>query len=388
MPGSFNGTIEFPAKTSLDVAIVLMFKVDGVWRSEPSPIGLQHVMILDSVNSTQNVSFAYDSLFCRIVGQTKSGLSVDNYGAASAFATSTKQSAASRQYDYYDAISVLNSGRIAEAAEMYKRFCASVPAGGLSREDYDYFLVYQSLAMAKSGKNAEAIKLLRDQPVTAGNATYQANIQIVLGQLLHETGNCAEGRSIYRDLQKRPELSPKLKDQCTLALALSYSKETKHDSLVFGKNMLRSLSAAGENQDFRRLALLALADAEKRDKNVPETRNALQQAAMLGNTQQRLATKMQLLDLQYSQADYNAVHATCKWILVEGEPGRHLPHILFLDAISLKRLGKIAEGKAQLKRLYEEFRGNAYAEYAASVLGAPVFSIPPADSLAKGAVQQ
>jgi hypothetical protein len=365
-----------------------MFRVEGLWKKEPNNLGIPHVVILDSARAMQSVFVQYDTTYFRLVGQPKFGLTVDAYGAASTLATSSNQRVAARQYDYYNAIGLLGSGRTTDAVIAYNRFCASSPSGQLSREEYDNFPVHQACMLSLVGKTTEAIAALREVPSNAGQPSYQANIQLALAGLLCEGGNRAEARSIYSNIQKRIGISDEIKNRCAFALANSYAKEIARDSLEWGKKLLVSFISTTQNQTYKRSALLALANAEGRLKNTKGIKSALKQVASMGTSQQRLAAKMQLLDLQFSEEDYPGTHSMCKWILANGQSGRHLPHLLYLDAVALKRIGKAAESGSQLKRLCAEFPGNAYAAYAAAALAAPVLHRPAADSQSKGAAHQ
>jgi tetratricopeptide (TPR) repeat protein len=386
--GTYRGAVDFPAKTPLDVAFTFLFRVEGLWQKEPNNLGIPHVVMLDSSRAMQSVFLAYDSAYARLAGQTKLGLAVDGYSAASAFATSARQSSAARQYDYFNAVGLLGSGRTAEAVMAYNSFCSASPAGQLSREEYDMFPVYHARALSRIGKRTDAVAALRAVPTSAGGASYQANVQLALGRLLHENGNRAEARSIYSDIQKRSGVSAEVKDQSAYALASSYARESTRDSLERGKKMLRTFIATTQNPTFKRTALLALADAEERSKSKAGLKSTLKLASPLGTGEQRLSVKMQLLDLQFSEGDFAGTHSMCKWILASGDARRHLPHLLYLDAVSLKRMGKDAESAGQLKRLYAEFPGNAYSAYAAAVIIVPGQTHTPADSISKGAVHQ
>jgi TolA-binding protein len=387
-PGVFSGTVEFPGKTARDLAFTVMFRVEGLWQKEPNNLGLQHVVLLDTAKSEQQVYVVYDPTAGRIVGQAKLGLAVDGYTAASAFASSLKQSAVARQYDYFNCVALLGSGRIAEAAAAYSRYTATSPAGQLARENYDNFSILRAKALAKSGKNKDALSTLRSVPSNAGGDSYQANIQLALGHLLQESGSFEEARTVYSNLQKRTGLTAELRDQCTFALATSYTHEVKPELLTQGKNLLRSLIATTTNRTYKRSALLALADTERKDKNKAGVKLSLNQASSLGTGQQRLAVKMRLLDMQYAEGDYAGVHEMCNMIATDENPGRHLPHLLCLDAVSLKRAGKTAESRALFKKLYAQFPGNAYTAYAATLIAAPVYRNSSADSLAKGVTHQ
>jgi TolA-binding protein len=386
--GLFSGTVDLPEKTVRDLSFTLMFRVEGLWQKEPNSLGLDHVIILDPKESAQEVCLVYDTTLCRFKGEPKKGLSVDGYQAAAAFALSLKQSDLARQYEYCNAVSLLGSGKIAEAAGAYNRYTAAAPTGALARESYDNFSILQAMALAKSGKSSDAISTLRSVPTGAGNAVYQVGIQLALGRLLLGSGNTSEARSVLSELQKRAGVAADVKDECAYAVGSSYLRESTPELRAQGKQLLQYLASGSASQTTRRSALLALAQAEQQSSDKNAVKMALKQASMLGTSEQRLSVQMKLLEMQYAEGDYAGVHKTCDWMLTDGTPGRHRAHMLCLDAISLKRAGKTDESRSQLKKLLAEFPGSAYAAYATALIAAPEYHPWTADSLAKGATHQ
>jgi TolA-binding protein len=386
--GLFSGTVGLPEKTARDMSFTLMFRVEGLWQKEPNNLGLAHVVLLDPKESAQEVCLVYDATLCRFVGDVKKGLTVDGYQAAAAFALSLKQSDLARQYEYCNAVSLLGSGKIAEAAGAYNRYTAAAPTGALARESYDNFSVLQAMALAKSGKGSDAIGALRSVPTGAGNAAYQAGIQLALGRLLLARGNASEARSVLSELQKRAGVTVDVKDECAYTVASSYLRDTTAELRAQGKQLLRSLASRSASQTTRRSALLAIAQAEQQSSDKNAAKVALKQASTLGTSEQRLSVQMKLLEMQYAEGNYAGVHKTCDWMLTDGTPGRHRAHMLCLDAVSLKRAGKTDESRSQLKKLLAEYPGSAYAAYATALIAAPEYHPWTADSLAKGATHQ
>lgn len=386
--GLYSGTTEFPEGTQRDLSFTFMCRVDGLWLKEPNSLGIPHLILLDSAKSAQSVFFAYDSVSARVTPQPRLGLAADDYDAARSLALAKKQSAIARQYEYWNTIAMLRGGRTTEAQNAYSRFRAAAPSGLLSHESYDRFPIVHASVLARSGKASEAIKVLRAVPAGDGNAEYQAEIRMDLARLLERNSDVEEARSMYADLQKRSGVSSILKEQAATTLARSYARESSPGLIARAKQLLRSVVARTRDQQNKRQALLALADIERREKNRPAVMDALKEASLLGTIQERLAVLIQRLDEQYAAEDYVGVHTACKWVLDKGQPGRHHPHLLWLDAVSLKRLGMEKESMARFRTLDSAYAGSAYARYAAYTLSSLSPQTTAGDSLTKGATQR
>lgn len=380
---AYSALVQFPKGTRCDLEFSFLLRVEGIWQKEVNNSDIQHVVLLDPAEESQVITCVFDSTTGRIVAKRGTGTKIDDYVQASSIAQEAKDLATARRYEYAAAVSLLALGRVSEAKTAYDRYVAASPAGTLAREEYDRFHILEARILQNTGKSADAIGSLRAVPRAEGSDAYQAGIGMALGGILEKSGDRAGARSAYYDVLRRLKLDQGLKEQCLGRIAHSYVVETSQDSIARGKEMLRQLASTSTRAATKRWSLLALATTERKTGNAPGELAALKAAGVLGTNEQRLAVKMQILEKQYRERDYEGIHKTCDWILTDGQPGNQLPHLLYLDAVALKRLGRDAESKRVLEKLYEGFPGNAYAEYAASLLGAPVYEIP-ADTLSKG----
>ncbi|CAG1001774.1 hypothetical protein ANRL4_03205 [Anaerolineae bacterium] len=384
-PGTFTGTMGFPKGTARDLSFLILFRVEGLWLPEPGSMGVSHVVLLDSAKTVQTVSLGYDSVARRFVPLAKVGTVADDFSAAASLAQSAKQSAAAREYDYRSAVALLKSGRVAEAQSVYARFLAASPLGAASRESYDRFPIERANALIRIGKPQDAIIALRSIPAKEGSANYQAEVRIKLGKLLDRNGDVEEARSVLADVSRRSGVSIELKDESAIALAVSCGRETTPTLRERARQLLKAVTGKTHDKQRRRQALIALADIERRSNNQAGVLASLKEAMSLGTVQQRLAATVQYLDALYAAGDYYLLHRMSQGLIDRGEPGSHKAHLLSLDALALKRLGRDTESAARFALLDSAFASSPYTRYAAITLSSmPTNSIRP-DSLAKGA---
>lgn len=375
--------VSFPKGTRCDVEFSFLFKVEGLWQREVNSSGIRHVVILEPETESQSIVFVYDSTSSRVVARNGKWPTCDDYLLAMQLARAAKDEAAARKYEYASAVTLLQTGRVNEATAAYNRYVSTSSAGTDAREEYDRFHVLNAKILQNKGKSTDAITVLSAVPRTEGGDAYRAEIALALGGILDRTGDRPGARSVYFGLVWHSKLSQELKEQTLGKIALSYLSETAVDSVERGKEILRQLSMTSTRAGVKRWSLLALANMARKAENASEEQAALKAAGILGTTEQRLGVKVRILEQLFRGRDYEGVHRICNWILKEGQPGNQLPHLLYLDAVALRRLGRDKESRSTLDRLHSGFPGNAYAQYAASCLGAPVYSIP-ADTIVTG----
>ncbi len=384
-PGVFTGMVAFPKGTARDLSFLILFRVEGLWLREPGSMGVSHVVLLDSAKALQTIALQYDSMGRRFIPLAKGGTVADDFSAAASLAQSVKQNATAREYNYRSAVALLKSGRVAEAQSVYARFLAASPLGASSRENYDRFPVELANALIRGGKPQDAITALRSVPPKEGSANYQAEVRIKLGKVLDRNGDVEEARSILADVSKRSGVSSELKDESTICLAISCGRETTPTLRERARQLLKAVTGRTHDKQRRRQALIALADIERRSKNQAGVLASLKEAMSLGTAQQRLAATVQYLDALYTANNFEALHKTCQWIIDRGEPGSHKAHLLSLDALALKRLGRESESTARFRLLDSAYSSSPYTRYAAIALSSMQTNNVRPDSLVKGA---
>jgi hypothetical protein len=387
-PNAYSVTVVFPEGTQLDLTFKFVFKVDGRWRPEPFSLGIPHVAILDSNRTSQCLVLAYEGKLQRLVPQAGCDISVDSYLDASSIAQDRNEV---RRYKYLNAANLLSLHKVPEAALAYEEYCTGSSGGGLEKEEYDRFYILEARILAQTGSPDGAIKLLRARPEAEGDEAYQRDIHLALARLLDDWGSRVEARSLYHEVLASPSASVQAQEEATFFLAQSYVHESNPDSLSLGRSMLQSIGRSPGS--FQRKALLGLAAFYQKADATTEFKEALEEAAFVGTSGERLAIQLQILDLQFSAADYAGVHDAVSMTLSAMETGRHLPHLLALDALCLDKMGQKAESRSVLERLWDNFPLSPYAAYATSLLGRPPFnstippSVAPADSLMKGGLE-
>jgi hypothetical protein len=384
-PGTYSGTAEFPKGAPVSLAFTVMCRSDGLWDREPNSMGIPHLAILDPSLKSQSVSLSYDPKARRFVGQTRSGLTLDNFASAYASSKALKNESAARQYQYWNAISLLKSGKLTEAQACYDQFRKDTPAGDLAPTVYDRYPLLNATALAQSGNASRAIAVLRAVPKNEGTPDFQAEVSLRLGDLLDKGSDAEEARSIFADVQRRSGVSAELKDQGTLMQALSFQREKSPALQSRARRLLQTLAERTRSVQYRRQALIALADLHRRAKNTDEAVTALKHAGELGTVQQRVAATVQRLDLHLDGKEYDEVHAAAKWLLDQGDPGRHRAHLLWLDALALWHLGRMKESSSRYRTLDSAYAGTPYARFAAYNLSTLLAHSAHKDTVTTGA---
>lgn len=287
-----------------DFSLKFAFKVQGVWHWEELPGHINHVALLGTDSREVRMHFGFDLDTNRIAIRKSDGVTVDDFsGLYSAYQDS-------RPYGYAFAVTLLESGQMEKAREVYVDYILHHNHLLDVIDDFDYLWAHQ---LADSGQLERALQFAAEKGAQETDSQRKAYFEYLQGELLTNAGEYERARV---HLNQSIHLSEILEDRgqivqgyALMALASGYINDEDRESIHLARRPLLKLASIHTDEQVQRAALLLLNTIAEMQRDDTLLRHTSERLATTGTPQQKFTHALTTAVQSYGRRGLDEVYA-------------------------------------------------------------------------------